>query len=61
MVGPFVRGILADEGLTSIDFFIASHYDADHIGGVARGGNHGTSFVLGDDGAPGSPGDDDGD
>lgn len=61
--GVLVRSVLEREGISHIDFFIASHYDADHIGGVIAGlpHVHGSSFILGADGVPGGPGDDDGD
>jgi hypothetical protein len=46
-----------------LDFFIASHYDADHIGGAITGAPHvhGRSFLLGPNQVPGNVGDDDGD
>lgn len=59
--GELITTALANRGIGTIDFVIISHYDADHIGGIIAGGNHGTSFLLGSDRVPGSPGDDDGD
>lgn len=60
--GRIVGAVLAANGIRELDFFIATHYDADHVGGVITGQSHihGSSFVLGPDGAPGAPGDDDG-
>jgi beta-lactamase superfamily II metal-dependent hydrolase len=61
--GAIVLAVLRERGVTRIDFFVATHYDADHIGGIVTGASqtHGTSFVLGPDGVPGAAGDDDGD
>lgn len=61
--GDVVYAVLQRYGLDELDFFIASHYDADHIGGVITGMGHihGGSFVLGPNGVPGGVGDDDGD
>lgn len=61
--GAIVLAALQRLGITRLDYFVATHYDADHIGGVVTGNPsvHGSSFVLGPDGAPGSIGDDDGD
>lgn len=61
--GLVVGEYLAELGINEINFFIASHYDADHIGGVGAGniGVHGHSFVLGPNNVPGAVGDDDGD
>lgn len=59
--GAIIGAALASRGIQTIDFVIVSHYDADHIGGIIAGGVHGTSFMLGPDGQPGRPGDDDGD
>ena len=58
-----VSAVLAQYGVTRLDFFIASHYDADHIGGTitGRANVHGTSFILGPNGEPGAVVDDDGD
>ena len=55
--------MLAQYGVTRLDFIIASHYDADHIGGTitGRANVHGTSFILGPNGEPGAVVDDDGD
>ena len=61
--GAIVLSTLVAYGVDELDYFVASHYDADHIGGVITGsaGVHGSGFVFGPDGAPGSVGDDDGD
>ena len=59
--GAIVLNTLDAYGVDELDYFVASHYDADHIGGVITGsaGVHGSGFVFGADGAPGSVGDDD--
>ena len=61
--GLVVGQYLADLGIDEIDFFIASHYHSDHIGGVVTGdiSDHGHSFVLGPNNVPGAIGDDDSD
>jgi len=59
--GNILRAVLNKNGVTSLDYVIVSHDDADHIGGIAFGGIHGKSFVLGFNDAPGCTGDDDGD
>ena len=59
--GNILRAVLKKYDVDRLDFFIASHDDADHIGGIAFGDSHGTSIVLGFDNAPGCEGDDDGD
>ena len=61
--GSIVGAVLAKNGVTQLDHFVATHYDADHIGGVVTGQQniHGRSFVLGLDQHVGEPGDDDGD
>lgn len=59
--GNIIRAVLAKRGVKALDFLIISHDDADHIGGVAFGGIHGDSFILGFNDAPGAVGDDDGD
>lgn len=59
--GSLITAALASRGIRTIDHVVVSHYDADHIGGIIAGGNHGTSFLLGPDGQPGLAGDDDGD
>lgn len=61
--GNIVSAVLWKNGVRELDHFIATHYDADHVGGVVTGrpSTHGRSFLLGPDDAPGQPGDDDGD
>lgn len=56
--GSVVAAVLEKWGVEELDTFVASHYDADHIGRLIMGVSsiHGSSFVLGPDGAPGSPG-----
>lgn len=58
--GNILRTVLRKNNATRLDYLIISHDDADHLGGVAFGGIHGNSFILGYDNAPGAPGDDDG-
>lgn len=62
--GAVVDTVLSERGADEIDFFIATHYDADHVGGAITGTQlfiHGTSFILGKNRVPGDEGDDDGD
>lgn len=59
--GNILRAVLSRYGVEEIDFMIVSHDDADHLGGIAHGGVHGKSFILGFDNSPGCSGDDDGD
>lgn len=59
--GNILRAVLRKRGVTELDYLIISHDDADHMGGVAAGGVHGDSFLLGFNDVPGAPGDDDGD
>ena len=56
-----LRTVLWKRGIREIDYLIISHDDADHLGGIAFGGFHGTSFLLGINNVPGDSGDDDGD
>ena len=53
--------VLARRGIKALDYVIVSHYDVDHIGGLAAGGNHGAGLLLGRNQTPGAVGDDDGD
>ncbi len=63
--GKIVAEALDRYGVTRLDCFIATHYDADHIGGLATDGvegwRYGNCFMFGLDGVPGTQGDDDGD
>ena len=61
--GRIVGAVLQEHGIGELDYFIASHYDADHIGGAVAGSaaHHGHSFILGGNNVPGSVGDDDSD
>lgn len=59
--GALVRDALVAREISQLDYVIFSHDHPDHMGGIAFGGEHGSSFVLGADDAPGAPGDDDGD
>lgn len=51
--GKILRKVLDEYGVKRLDYMIVSHDDADHIGGIIAGPNHGTSFILGMDGTPG--------
>ncbi|MEM7038935.1 MAG: MBL fold metallo-hydrolase, partial [Bacteroidota bacterium] len=60
--GAIVYSYLRAEEVDTLDIFIATHYDADHIGGLVTGRpTFGMSFMLGPNGVPGAEGDDDGD
>ncbi len=61
--GKIVGTVLEKNAVTALDFFIVSHYDADHIGGAVAGAEHehGRSFILGPNNVPGASGDDDAD
>lgn len=59
--GALILQVLRDREIETIDYVIISHDDADHLGGMGQGDIHGSAFMLGEDGAPGSAGDDDGD
>jgi len=58
--GNIIRTVLWKRGVTTLDYLIISHDDADHLGGIAFGGVHGTSILLGFNNVPGDSGDDDG-
>ena len=58
--GNIIRTVLWKKKVKKLDFLILSHDDADHIGGIAFGGFHGTSILLGFNNVPGNIGDDDG-
>ena len=60
--GDIVANVLHRNGVRRLNWLIATHYHADHIGGVVAGtqGMHGDSFILGLNGVPGATGDDDG-
>ncbi len=57
--GNIIRTVLWKRGITQLDYLIISHDDADHLGGIAYGGVHGTSLLLGFNNVPGNVGDDD--
>ena len=59
--GNILRAVLNKYGVDKLDYLIMTHSDADHIGGVITGRFHGTSMLLGFDGAVGCQGDDDND
>jgi len=63
--GLVIYTLLKELGINHLDFFIATHYDADHIGGAVtmnkefeNSNMYGTSFILGLNGVPGEDGDD---
>lgn len=47
--GAIVAEVLAEYGMSTLDYFVASHYDADHIGGLISGRPtvHGSAFIFG--------------
>ncbi len=61
--GRLVAEALNTYGVTRLDYFIATHYHADHIGGLATDGiegwRYGSCFMFGLDGVPGTTEDDD--
>ncbi|MGB3624408.1 MAG: MBL fold metallo-hydrolase [Henriciella sp.] len=59
--GNILRAVLRRYDVNRLDAVIISHDDADHVGGIAFGGVHGKSFILGFNDSPGCSGDDDGD
>lgn len=59
--GDIIRAVLWKKDIQRLDYMIVTHDDADHLGGIAYGGRHGESFLLGFDDVPGDVGDDDGD
>ena len=59
--GNILRTVLSKRDVEELEMVIVTHYDADHIGGIVSGEHHGVSFLLGFNGVPGAPGDDDGD
>lgn len=54
--GAITASVLTQYAISQLDYFIASHYDADHIGGAISGTSsvHGTSFLFGVDGVLGT-------
>lgn len=58
--GNIIRAVLWKKKIKKLDYLIISHDDADHLGGIAFGGAHGTSILLGINNVPGDSGDDDG-
>jgi len=50
--GEITSRTLAGYGVKSLTYFVATHYDSDHIGGVVMGRSHihGTSFLAGSTG-----------
>lgn len=63
--GNILNAVLRKNGVKSLDYFIVSHDDADHLGGAVFGGTksnpklHGRSFILGPNNVAGCIGDDD--
>ncbi len=51
-IGHRIAHILAKNGVKTLDVFIATHYDPDHLGGILSGGPLGSSFLDGPDGKP---------
>lgn len=53
--GAIVAEVLAVYGLSTLDYFVASHYDADHIGGLISGrpAVHGSAFTFSANGVEG--------
>ncbi len=52
--GRKIAGVLAENGVRVLDYFIASHYDMNHLGGFISGGPLGSSFMDGPDGVGGT-------
>jgi competence protein ComEC len=48
---PIVADILAEYGVTEVDYLVVTHYDCDHIGGIVQ---NKTGFRAGCDGTPGT-------
>jgi hypothetical protein len=59
--GKVLGAVLAQHGITALDYVFVSHYDVDHIGGLVAGGIHGSGALFGWNQTPGGTGDDDGD
>lgn len=55
--GQRIAKVLAENHIRVLDYFIASHYDLNHLGGFISGGPLGNSFMDGPDGKAHTPDD----